>query len=490
MRRTLALVTITVVVGALGAVAAGSPAPAANNAVKHLHFKYGPVHLNPGQNNIEISNTDIPKPKVPGWITGIAPNLTLTDGTIPPVDHVHLHHAVWLNLSRSDLTSPGLPQRFFASGEEKTHLEFPPGYGLRYDPSDVWRLNYMLHVLDDRPYDVFVTYDFDFIPASSPAASGITEAEPIWMDVQNGSIYPVFNVAAGSGKNGVFTYPTDANDPYHGGAQKNEYTIPFSGELIQTAGHLHPGGLHTDLDLTRGTRTAHLYRSKAHYFEPAGPVSWDVAMTATKPTWNVHVKAGDTLSVTATYDTTHKWSWYEVMGIMIAWVVPNGGGTGAFKAGVDIPGKITHGHLPENDNHGGAVDPNLSDPSKLPSGKRVSTINIGSFTYDPGDLDHATAVPTVKVGHTITFINHDAPASGAGTWHTITTCKLPCNLSTGIAYPVANAAVQLDSGQLGNNGQPTAGTIQWTTPANLKPGTYVYFCRVHPFMRGAFRVVP
>jgi hypothetical protein len=28
----------------------------------------------------------------------------------------------------------------------------------------------------------------------------------------------------------------------------------------------------------------------------------------------------------------------------------------------------------------------------------------------------------------------------------------------------------------------------WETPPDLGPGTYSYFCRVHPFMRGAFRV--
>ena len=27
-----------------------------------------------------------------------------------------------------------------------------------------------------------------------------------------------------------------------------------------------------------------------------------------------------------------------------------------------------------------------------------------------------------------------------------------------------------------------------TLPKTLSPGTYSYFCRVHPFMRGAFRV--
>ncbi len=32
------------------------------------------------------------------------------------------------------------------------------------------------------------------------------------------------------------------------------------------------------------------------------------------------------------------------------------------------------------------------------------------------------------------------------------------------------------------------GAETWKTPKNLNPGLYTYFCRVHPFMRGAFRV--
>ena len=37
----------------------------------------------------------------------------------------------------------------------------------------------------------------------------------------------------------------------------------------------------------------HLFRSDAKYYEPAGAVSWDVAMTATRPNWKVAVKAGE-----------------------------------------------------------------------------------------------------------------------------------------------------------------------------------------------------
>ena len=50
--------------------------------------------------------------------------------------------------------------------------------------------------------------------------------------------------------------------------------------------------------------------------------------------------------------------------------------------------------------------------------------------------------------------------------------------------------MKFDSGELGTGGarRPPA-DVTWTTPADLPPGTYTYFCRIHPFMRGAFRVV-
>ena len=49
---------------------------------------------------------------------------------------------------------------------------------------------------------------------------------------------------------------------------------------------------------------------------------------------------------------------------------------------------------------------------------------------------------------------------------------------------------QFESGTLGSEVPPATGSLQWQTPSNLAPGTYTYFCRIHPFMRGAFRVKP
>jgi len=53
--------------------------------------------------------------------------------------------------------------------------------------------------------------------------------------------------------------------------------------------------------------------------------------------------------------------------------------------------------------------------------------------------------------------------------------------------------IDFDSGELGFGPQgftAAANRATWDTPKRLKPGTYTYFCRVHPFMRGAFKVKP
>ena len=456
-----------------------------------MHFEIGPITVQPGQNNIAYSRKGIPKPDVDGFIVGIAPNLRLADGTVPRVDVIHLHHGVWLNASAHDSTAPALPERFFATGEEKTAMALPVGYGYAYHATDNWVVNYMIHNLYPIEQQVWITYDIDFIPSTDPVAAGLQAARPIWTDVQNGSVYPVFDVIKGSGTNGLFTYPTDVASAYGSGPALNTWTVDHDGVLIATAGHLHPGGLHTDLWLQRNGASSHLFESVAHYWEPAGAVSWDVAMTATPAPWRVAVRAGDTLSTSATYDSARA-SWYESMGIMVVWMAdaPAAGDAAApdpFATPVDAPGQLTHGHLAENDNHGGAADATYVNAMQQPSEPAQPEVKIEGYVYAQGDMLAGKAVPTVAPGGTITFDNVDAPLNN-GVWHTITACAAPCNAATGVAYPLADAAIPFDSGQLGVAGPPTAGRVAWTTPAGLPEGTYTYFCRIHPAMRGAFRI--
>ena len=152
----------------------------------------------------------------------------------------------------------------------------------------------------------------------------------------------------------------------------------------------------------------------------------------------------------------------------------------------DRPGVLTHGHLPENNNHGGKKT-TLKDPRKAASGATTAGVDISNFLYGDSDLTARKPLATVAQGQSITFDNLDA--DGQEVWHSITSCKAPCTKSTGVAYPLADASIAFDSGQLGDAGAPTVGTETWSTPADLPVGTYTYFCRVHPFMRGAFRVV-
>jgi plastocyanin len=173
-------------------------------------------------------------------------------------------------------------------------------------------------------------------------------------------------------------------------------------------------------------------------------------------------------------------------------------GADPFQQAVDTPGVLTHGHLPENDHHGGGPF-DFPDARSLADGARTASVAVRGYLYGRGDLSATSRngrPPVVHAGGTLTFKNLDATraiSARRSAYHTITACRAPCNRGTGIAYPRADAAVQFDSGELGfgpAGATPAANRNTWKTPKNLKPGTYTYFCRIHPFMRGAFRVVP
>jgi len=105
----------------------------------------------------------------------------------------------------------------------------------------------------------------------------------------------------------------------------------------------------------------------------------------------------------------------------------------------------------------------------------------------------------VKLGTNLRFTNLD----GGLIYHTITTCRFPCMGATGAAFPLPDGEtstgrpLDLDSAQLGFGAPAISGVkneIQWSTPITAadgyKPGEVVtYFCRIHPSMRGAFKVV-
>jgi hypothetical protein len=251
-----------------------------------------------------------------------------------------------------------------------------------------------------------------------------------------------------------------------------------------------------------------LFRSNAHYWDPRGPISWDMAMQGTSTDWRPYVKAGDMLSVSATYETKRA-SWYESMGIMVVWEAwtKTKGAVDPFAHKLDQTGHLTHGHLAENDHHGGTqfVGVNIKT---MPSCS-AKLVDIVKYNYNPGGFYSSGknyCIPTITRGQSVTFVNQDAPNSNQGylfpnqgltvpftpygkaIFHTVTSCQNPCGLDTGISYPLAQGGSTFDSGQLGL-ATPATGSLDWSTPTGLKPGVYTYYCRIHPFMRGVFRVV-
>jgi plastocyanin len=511
---------------AVAAVLAASPAIAGADTagVQHLHFSAGPYLITPGANLILLDSNKVPKPTQDGYMVRMAPNLRYAHadgsccGSVPRVDVIHLHHGVWLSNGAAGQGEGngayGGFYPFMAAGEEKTIYQFPTGYGYPIGAKDMWVLNYMIHNLTDRSARVYITYDIDFIPQSSPAAAGIRTVHPIWMDVQDHHIYPVFDVHRYSGHGGKFTYPDMASDPYAGRKPLNLFRVDHAGTLVATAGHVHPGGLYDDLDLVRPGASPHggaiagsvphsvrLFRSNAHYFDKRGPISWDMAMTGTSADWRPRIAPGERLRINTTYETKRA-SWYESMGIMVAWEAwDDPSGVDPFTHAVDQNGHVTHGHLPENNHHGGSrsLGVNLK---KFPTCFKHKVL-IAGFRFTPGDFVAAgvdRCTPTVRKGQSLTFVNTDASALSAGNpffpsqayrasiFHSVTSCQYPCGLDTGISYPLANGAGNYDSGQLGI-GTPAVDRLTWSTPSNLHPGTYTYFCRIHPFMRGVFRIV-
>ena len=410
-------------------------------------------------------------------------------GQVPHIHEVHLHHGVWLEQDASfNIDVP-----FMASGEEKTASSPPPGYGYRVETTDEWILNYMIHNQTAGTYSVFITYDLDWINASSPQAANLVPVKPIWWDTVGGT-YPVYNPTTGPGA------------PDH----VRRITPDTDGDLMEIvwmAGHVHPGGKRIDISVRTCDSTpagTPIFTSDAMPNIRPGTVdpdfygdtygSWDYLMTATKPDFRFTMGSGDSVFMDTVYDSRHPW--YEAMGIVFAWGVPLADAPAGYTAAprcqapvADLTTGIPTNVLPRDPIFGGTT-PMFPDPAgTLVQGQPpVNTIDIRAFDYAPG----GTAKPPAPVlaGSKVTVRNVDAAAS---IFHTVTQCADACNLNTGQSYPKPGWAY--DSAQLGY-GIPSLtaakNSFQWTwdIPAGTPAGTTLpFFCRVHPFMRGAVQVV-
>ena len=239
----------------------------------------------PGQNSIGLRADHASGRRSTATSRASGPNLTYLDGTRaarrrdPPAPRRLGEHLA------APTTRASAAELFFAAGEEKTTLQLPKGYGYPLGAPTACFLNHMIHNLTPTP-DAGVHDLPDRLRRrrARAAARGIRPVRPIWMDVERGKTLSGLQRPQGLRQAWPLHLPGRRQEPLRRRAEAE----PVGGRQAGRAGrHRRPPASRraphgpARLRPAAGRTRRRLFRSRAKYFEPAGAVSWDVAMTGT-----------------------------------------------------------------------------------------------------------------------------------------------------------------------------------------------------------------
>lgn len=290
------------------ATAPAPPAAAAPPPVQEVDglvasVRYGPFVMPPaslgGTRHVNKLLTNVPKPCTDCFILAARPNLVYDDGSPANLDTgPMLHHAVWTRPSFRDTTcgrssaigSQGL--RFFASGNERTELRLPSGFGYPVG-ADPWNLIVEIMNHSEQAKTVYVTLDVTYRPASD----GLRKVTPVWLDVDN----------CGDSEYAI---------PAGKSVQTWTWTSTITGRVVSTGGHVHDGGVKTVM--TNETTTQSMCTSVAGYGKKAEFMGSVESMSICVWDRLGVVRAGEDLGIHAYYDSNVPQD--DVMGIMLAFV--------------------------------------------------------------------------------------------------------------------------------------------------------------------------
>lgn len=482
-----------------------------------LKFFYGPYVIPPGW---DANRIDLALPLRSGMVTSVEPGMRrVSDGTEPAHQVAHIHHAHWFSLnpgSETDNYLGGLADWFFGNGDEETKANFEersaadpngPIYGGHIGPTEPQPMIYMLHNKTSQTMLVWIMLEVTFIHGTMAELNAL-EGRP-YNEVRGVLFGRTFDVPRDpKSKDGTFETPED--DP----EGVIEWTSPIDGTLVGTGSHLHPGGLQVITEnygsegrpcpaSGGGYGGTVLLRSDA-LWRGEVPYSEDFQMEVTNPAFRAPIHAGDRIRLTGIYENKRH-AWYQVMthqGLYIDESQPPEGRCKPYLVGkaAKVRPKIDPTEGVKNRNWGHHPTDKVcgkrfgAPPCEQPMeetgpGIRTNTVTIANFLYQPGDhsLSGAEGAPVqVPQGSSLTFLNVD---QALNIRHSVTTCRWPCNGAYVANYPLPDGT--WDSGTLGydliDGGSPNPLA---STPPDLPVGDYSYFCRIHPWMRGAFEVVP
>ena len=484
--------------------------PRAPGTRENLRFYYGPYEVPPGW---DANRVDLTLPMRNGMVVSVEPGMRrVADGSEPSHQEGHIHHAHWFSLnpgSETDNYTYGLTDWFFGNGDEETKADFTqrsaaqprgPIYGGHIGPHEPQPMIYMLHNKTAAPMEVWIMLEVTFIHGTLEQLNA--RGRRPYHEVTGVLFGRTFDVKRNrASRDGTFETPEDDRRGVI------EWTSPISGTLIGTGSHLHPGGLRVITENYGSRRrpcpdagggyggtvllkSDALWRKRVRFSE-------DFQMEVTHPAFRAPIRKGDRIRIAGIYENRHH-GWYDVMTHQGLYIDERQKPKGrcrpylvgrAARRGLDVTAGVPNrswGHHPTDTVCGRRYGARRCD---LPEGPRqpgvpTDQVTIANFLYQPGNQGSGPA--QVSQGTSLRFLNLDQLA---GIRHSVTTCRWPCNGPYVANYPLPNGV--WDSGTLGydpidgGSANPIA-----QTPASLPAGRYAYFCRIHPWMRGAFQVVP
>lgn len=302
MKRSTIVAGLAIAMLLVGLVPA-QPAQAATSTKK---VRYGPFTIPAGTETSPgmIHNKlmfGVARPCVDCHITAFTPDLVYGDGTRATMaSGAMLHHFVLTSQWRRDATCGnswlGLAgERFFASGNERTAIAFPAGYGYRVRYYDSWNLlvDLMNHTTDPQTVYVQVTYTI------RPSWESVQRLKPVWLDIDQ----------CGDSE---YSIPEGFSDTHW------DWTVNVPGKVVAMIGHLHGHGV--AVEATNESRGGQSICRSVATLDPADVHSVLSMSTCTGDPLAV-VKPGEIVRLHSEYQSSHAAD--DVMGIMLGYIHPS-----------------------------------------------------------------------------------------------------------------------------------------------------------------------